>query len=206
MANLLLLWAAFFQCQSTLSVEKLILIFNLNLVQPEPFPQAACPVVLLLVTWEKRQILTLLLPPFKCFEREMRLPWVSISPRPNNSSSLSLSSSDLFLQTLPQLCCPSLDMVQHFSLSCSEGPELDAGLTSAECKGMITAPGLLSFPLDSFPARFCPYLRFWERGHCGRVPQKWIWKFDWKKNYEQKKSMNKKKYKKGQWGNRANST
>ncbi|KAK4810503.1 hypothetical protein QYF61_004283 [Mycteria americana] len=83
-----------FQCLTTLSVKKFFLISNLNLPwhNLRPFP-----LILSLVTWEKRPTPTSLQPPFR-----------------------------LLLQTLHQLCCPSLDMLQHLNVSLVvRGPKLN---------------------------------------------------------------------------------
>ncbi|KAK4826066.1 hypothetical protein QYF61_005025 [Mycteria americana] len=94
-----------FQCLTTLSVKKFFLISRLNLPwrNLRPFP-----LILSLVTWEKRPTPTSLQPPFRL----------------NNPSSL----IRLLLQTLHQLCYPSLDTLQHLNVSLVVGgPKLNTG-------------------------------------------------------------------------------
>ncbi|KAK4824091.1 hypothetical protein QYF61_010602 [Mycteria americana] len=92
-----------FQCLTTLSVKKFFLISNLNLPwhNLRPFP-----LVLSLVTWEKRPTPTSLQPTFRL----------------NNPSSLSRSSQDLCSR-------PFTSFVGHTPapqcLSCSEGPKTE---------------------------------------------------------------------------------
>ncbi|KAK4831211.1 hypothetical protein QYF61_016048 [Mycteria americana] len=74
-----------FQCLTTLSVKKFFLISNLNLPWCNLRPP---PLVLSLVTWEKRLTPTSLQPPF----RMIRSPLSLFFSRLNNPSSLSRSS------------------------------------------------------------------------------------------------------------------
>ncbi|KAK4823315.1 hypothetical protein QYF61_000917 [Mycteria americana] len=97
-----------FQCLTTVSVKEFFLISNLNLPwrNLRPFP-----LVLSLVTWEKRPTPTSLQPPFRL----------------NSPSSFpQLLLIRLVLQTPHQLHCPSLDTLQHLNVSLVlRGPKLN---------------------------------------------------------------------------------
>ncbi|KAK4829020.1 hypothetical protein QYF61_001795 [Mycteria americana] len=99
-----------FQCLTTLLVNKLFLISNLNLPwrNLRPFP-----LILSLVTWKKRPTPTSLQPPF----RQLL----------NNPSSLNRSSEDSAPQkTFHQLRCASLDTLQHLHVFLVvRGPKLN---------------------------------------------------------------------------------
>ncbi|KAK4807471.1 hypothetical protein QYF61_008239 [Mycteria americana] len=108
-----------FQCLTTLSVKKFFLMSNLNLPWRNwrPFP-----LILSLVTWEKRPT-----PPLDSLLSESD----EVSPQPpflqaeqaQGPQPLPIS---LVLQTLPQLRCPSLDTLQPLNVSLEvRGPALN---------------------------------------------------------------------------------
>ncbi|KAK4826124.1 LOW QUALITY PROTEIN: hypothetical protein QYF61_005276 [Mycteria americana] len=102
-----------FQCLITLSVKKNFLISSLNLPwrNLRPFP-----LVLSLVTWEKRPTPTSLQPPFHVVVESDE-----VSPQPpflqaKQSQLPQPLLIRLLLQTLHQLRCPSLDTLQHLNV------------------------------------------------------------------------------------------
>ncbi|KAK4815816.1 LOW QUALITY PROTEIN: hypothetical protein QYF61_007425 [Mycteria americana] len=112
-----------FQCLITLSVKKNFLISSLNLpwCNLRPFP-----LVLSLVTWEKRPT-----PPLYNLLSVVESDKVSPQP-PFLQAKQSQLPQPLFirllLQTLHQLRCPSLDTLQHLNVSLVVGgPKLNTG-------------------------------------------------------------------------------
>ncbi|KAK4825790.1 hypothetical protein QYF61_002374 [Mycteria americana] len=109
------------------------------------------PLVLSLVTWEKGPTDThLATTSFK-----VAVETHKVSPQPlflqtKQPQFLQPLVTGLVLQTLHQLCCPSLDTLQHLNGSLVvRGPKLNTvlggcGLTSAEYRGTITALLLLA--------------------------------------------------------------
>ncbi|KAK4821778.1 LOW QUALITY PROTEIN: hypothetical protein QYF61_000839 [Mycteria americana] len=97
-----------FQCLTTLSVKKFFLISNLNLpwCNLRPFP-----LVLSLVTWDKRPTPTSLQP--ESNKVSPQPPFLQ-AKRPQFSQPLLIR---LLLQTLHQLRCPSLHTLQHLNVS-----------------------------------------------------------------------------------------
>ncbi|KAK4824542.1 LOW QUALITY PROTEIN: hypothetical protein QYF61_016146, partial [Mycteria americana] len=111
-----------FQCLTTLSVKKFFLISNLNLAwhNLRPFP-----LILSLVTWEKRPTPTSLPNLLSVVESDKVSPEPPLlqAKQPQFPQPLLIR---LLLQTLHQLRCPSLDTLQHLNVSLVvRGPKLN---------------------------------------------------------------------------------
>ncbi|KAK4832719.1 LOW QUALITY PROTEIN: hypothetical protein QYF61_025208, partial [Mycteria americana] len=128
-----------FQCLTTLSLNKFFLISNLNLpwCNLRPFP-----LVLSLVTWEKRPTpprYTLL---SESDEVSPQPPFLQ-AEQPQFPQPLPIS---LVLQTLHQLRCPSLDTLQPLNVSLVvRGPKLNTGF-EATFEASFTIQGHDHFP------------------------------------------------------------
>ncbi|KAK4815747.1 LOW QUALITY PROTEIN: hypothetical protein QYF61_006785 [Mycteria americana] len=132
------------QCLITLSVKKNFLISSLNLPwrNLRPFP-----LVLSLVTWEKRPTPPLynLLSVVESNKVSPQTPFL----QPKQSQLPQPLPISLVLQTLPQLRCPSLDTLQPLNVSLVVGgPKLNTAFEvwppSAEYRGTITSLVLLA--------------------------------------------------------------
>jgi len=101
-----------FQCLTALSVKKFFLIPSLNFSW---YNLRVFPLVLLPVTWEKRPT-----PPCYNFSQVV-LKSNNVSPQPPFLETKQPQFPQpllvrFVLQTLHQLCCPSLDMLQHLNI------------------------------------------------------------------------------------------
>ena len=106
-----------FQCLTALSEKKFLLKSDLNCpcCNLRPFP-----LILSLVTWEKKPTPSSPQPPFRELYRAIRAPLNLLYSRMNNPSSLNCSSLDLFSRSFMALLPFSGHAPWPKHLSCSE--------------------------------------------------------------------------------------